>query len=84
MPYYKGYKTSKVAKYFRIRTGLSQTDTALTTEVNLSLALKKYCGNKNVDFETVWAMCHVKAERRGTPEANFVRWVNKCSTKSNK
>ncbi len=84
MPYYKGYKTSKVAKYFRIRTGLSQTDTALTTEVNLALALKKYCGNKNVDFETVWAMGHVKAERRGTPEANFVRWVNKCSTKSKK
>ena len=82
MPYYKGYKTSKVAKYFRIRTGLSQTDTALTTEVNLALALKKYCGDKNVDFETVWAMGHVKAERRGTPEANFVRWVNNCMIKS--
>ena len=84
MPYYSGYRTSKTAKFFRIRSGLSQNDTALTTEVNLALALKKYCGEKNVDFETVWAMKHVKAERRGTPEANFVHWVNKCITGSKK
>ena len=84
MPYYSGYRTSKTAKFFRIRSGLSQNDTALTTEVNLALALKKYCGEKNVDFETVWAMKHVKAERRGTPESNFVHWVNKCITGSKK
>lgn len=84
MPYYSGYKTSKTAKFFRIRSGLSQSDTALTTEVNLALALKRYCGEKNVDFETVWAMKHVKAERRGTPEANLIKWVNKCITKSKK
>lgn len=84
MPYYSGYRTSKTAKFFRIRSGLSQNDTALTTEVNLTLALKKHCGEKNVDFETVWAMKHVKAERRGTPEANFVHWVNKCITGSKK
>lgn len=84
MPNCKGYKTSKAAKFFRIRTGISQADTPLTTEVNLSLALKKYCGNKKVDYETVWAMGHVKAERRGTPEFNLIRWVNKCTTKSNK
>jgi len=84
MPAFEGYKTSKVAKHWRIRSGLSQTDTALTTEVNLSLALKRYCGEKNVDFETVWAMEHVKAERRGTPDENFIKWVNKCVTKSKK
>ena len=84
MPVFKGYKTSKVAKYWRIRSGLSQPNTSLTTEVNLALALKRYCGEKKVDFETVWAMGHVRAERRGTPDENFIRWVNKCVTKSKK
>ena len=84
MPANKGYKTSKVAKHWRIRSGLSQTDTAMTTEINLALALKRFCGEKNVDFETVWGMEHVKAERRGTPDANFIKWVNKCVTKSKK
>lgn len=79
VPGYKGYKTSNAAKYWRIRSGISQTDTALTTEVNLALALKKYCGKQNVDFETVWAMGHVKAERRGTPAENLVKWINKCT-----
>ena len=79
MPQYKGYKTSKSAKYYRIRSGLSQGDTALTTEVNLALALAKL--KKDVDFETVWATGHVKAERRGTPDINFIKWVNKCLEK---
>ena len=78
LPSYKGYKTSKVAKFWRIRTGLSQTDTPLTTEVNLVLALKRFVGSKNVDFETIWGCAHVKAERRGTSSENFVKWVNKC------
>ena len=50
--YYDGYQTSNVVKYWRIRTGINQSDTALTTEVNLALALENY--GKNVDFETVW------------------------------
>ena len=78
MPYYDGYKTSKVAKYWRIRSGLSQTETSLTTEVNLSLALKNFLNPKNVDFETIWGAGHIMAERRGTPSENFVNWVNNC------
>jgi hypothetical protein len=35
---YAGYQTSTVAKYWRIRTGISQGDTALTTEMNLALS----------------------------------------------
>lgn len=31
-----GYGTSTVAKYRRIRTGIEQSDTSLTTEVNLA------------------------------------------------
>ena len=36
---YSGYQTSKPAPYWRIRSGLSQGDTALTVETNLALAL---------------------------------------------
>lgn len=74
--YYKGYKTSNVATYWRIRTGINQSDTALTTEVNLALALKN-CG-ADVDFETVWGQAHVEAERTGDSTTNFVEWVNEC------
>ena len=40
--YYDGYQKSTVADYWRIRTGIAQSDTSLTTEVNLALALKNY------------------------------------------
>lgn len=49
--YYEGYGTSQVASYWRIRTGINQSDTALSTEVNLALALEAY--GADVDFETV-------------------------------
>lgn len=77
--YYEGYKTSDVAKYWRIRTGINQGDTALTTEVNLALALENY-GIENVDFETVWGQAHVEAERTGSSTDNFIAWVNECMT----
>ena len=38
--YYDGYQKSTVADHWRIRTGIAQSDTSLTTEVNLALALK--------------------------------------------
>ena len=34
-----GYRSSTPAKHWRIRTGIAQSDTSLTTEVNLALAL---------------------------------------------
>lgn len=74
--YYDGYKTSNVAKYWRIRTGINQGDTALSTETNLALALKD-CG-ADVDFEMVWGMGHVTAERTGNSTDNFIAWVNEC------
>ena len=40
--YYDGDGSSNVAKYFRIRTGINQGDTALCTEVDLALALAAY------------------------------------------
>lgn len=72
--YYQGYKKSRVAKNWRIRTGINQGDTALSTEVNLSLALKQY-GDLNVDFETVWGQGHTEAERTGKSSTNFIEWV---------
>jgi hypothetical protein len=74
--YYDGYQTANVAQYWRIRTGIDQGDTALTTEVNLALALENY--GRDVDFETVWGLGHTMAERTGTSTENFIQWVNEC------
>ena len=74
----KGYGTAKVAPYWRIRTGIAQPTTSLTTEVNLALALEQYDGVRSVDFETVWAQTHEPAERTGDSTANFIAWVNDC------
>ena len=75
--YYDGYKNANIAKYWRIRTGINQGDTALTTEVNLALALENY-KDTSVDFETVWNQGHDKAERTGESVENFIAWVNEC------
>lgn len=76
-----GYGNSTPAKYWRIRTGLFQSDTSLTTEVNLALALYNNPDVESVDFATVWGMEHVKAERTGTSTENFIAWVNDCLSK---
>ena len=74
----EGYGTSEVAQYWRIRTGITQSDTALSTEVNLALALENYKGVEDVDFETVWGAGHTQAERTGDSTTNFIEWVNEC------
>lgn len=74
--YYEGYQTSEIAKYWRIRSGINQGDTALTTEVNLALALEA-CG-ADVDFATVWGQAHVEAELNGDSTGNFISWVKEC------
>ncbi len=79
--YYDGYNTANVAKYWRIRTGINQSDTALSTEINLTLALRNY--GREVDFETVWGQGHTQAERTGSSTDNFVAWVNECLKEEN-
>jgi len=74
---FEGYETSKVAKFWRIRSGIFQGDTATGTEANLAQALKNY-GIESVDFEAVWGQYHTKAERIGDSTANFISWVNDC------
>lgn len=69
-------KPSTLAKHWRIHTGISQGDTALTTEVNLALALKQRKDVEDVDFATVWEKKHTMAERTGSSTDNFINWVN--------
>ena len=75
----KGYQTSTVARYWRIRTGINQGDCALSTEMNLALALENYDGVESVDFETVWGQGHTQAERSGNSTENFIAWVEDCT-----
>lgn len=75
----QGYETSNVAKYWRIRTGINQGDCALSTEMNLALALQNYASVESVDFETVWGQGHTQAERSGNSTDNFISWVEECT-----
>jgi len=75
----KGRGTSTIAPAWRIRTGITQGDTASTVEVNLALALQQ-AGAGNVDFATIWGQGHTMAELTGTGEENFIAWVTKQAT----
>ncbi|MDU0348365.1 subtype A tannase [Actinomyces sp. MRS3W] len=70
---YEGAGTSTVAPNWRIRTGITQGDTASTVEVNLALALQ--AAGQSVDFATVWGQGHTMAELTGSGEENFISWV---------
>ena len=72
----RGRGTSTIAPAWRIRTGITQGDTASTVEVNLALALQQ-AGADSVDFATIWGQGHTMAELTGTGEANFIAWVTK-------
>ncbi|MBR4323616.1 hypothetical protein [Treponema sp.] len=76
---YKGYKSAKVAKFWRIHAGIFQGDTAVSTEMDYALALKNY-GNevKSVDFTEVWGLYHTEAERTGTSTGNLIAWIKEC------
>ena len=75
----EGFGTSTPAKYWRIRTGINQSDCALSSEMNLALALSSSSSVTDVDFETVWGQGHTQAEREGTSTENFISWVKSCT-----
>ena len=78
-PYYKGYKTSKPAKYWRIHAGIFQGDTAISTEMDYYLALKNYgSAVKDVEFADVWGLYHTEAERTGSSTENLINWIKTC------
>ena len=74
----EGCGSSTVARHWCIRSGIAQSNTALTTELNLALALENDARVDSVDFESVWAQKHVEAERSGNSSGNFIAWVNAC------
>ena len=74
-----GCGKSTVAKYWRIRAGIEQPTTSLTTEINLALALESCDGVESVDFEEVWAQGHEPVERTGESTENFIIWVKDCT-----
>ena len=76
--YYAGCGTSHVASHWRIHTGITQGDTALTVEMNLALALQQNSAVDDVEFQTVWGQGHTMAERTGSGEENFIAWVAEC------
>ena len=78
--YYGGKGTSDVADYFRINTGIAQSDTGNVVEMNLYLALLNY--GKNVKFTTVWEQKHVEAERTGDSTTNFISWLTEIEGNS--
>lgn len=67
------YGSAQVAEHWRIRSGLFQSDTPVTSELNLALALDAY--GVDVDFETVWGQGHTQAERVGSSDENFIAWL---------
>ena len=75
---YEAAGTSTPAAHWRIRTGITQGDTASTTEINLALALAADKRVEDVDFATVWGQGHTMAERTGSSTDNFIEWVNSC------
>ena len=76
--YYDGAGSSDVAKYWRINTGIEQSDTSQCVDVNLYLGVLGKVGSDNVEFSTVWGKGHTQAERTGDSTGNFINWVNKC------
>lgn len=70
--------SSTPAPHWRIRTGIEQGDTSLTTELDLALALEADPRVEDVDFETVWGLGHTTAERTGDATTNLIAWVAGC------
>lgn len=73
LPANEAHGTASVAEHWRIRSGIARSDTPLTSELNLALALSAYGADE--DFETVWGLGHTQAERTGDSDANFIAWV---------
>ena len=76
--HFAGSGTATPAAHWRIRTGINQGDTSLTTELNLALALGMRADVADVDFATVWGQGHTTAERTGSSGESFIAWVEQC------
>ena len=72
------YADVEVAPYWRLSTGLWQSETTFASEANLALALAATEGVQDVDFQPVWAAGYELAERSGDPEDQLVAWICDC------
>lgn len=84
-PEYPGYGKADLAKYWRIHSGIAQSDVGLNTEGNLYLslaALKNEGVIEDVEFAMLWDQKHVKAEAGGasTSPDEFIKWVDEILT----
>lgn len=76
--HYDGYGKAAVAPYWRINSGLAQTNAAICGELNLALALKQYDGVQSVAYQPVWGCGFELAERSGDAQDNLVAWILSC------
>lgn len=74
VPSYEGYRTSTVAPYWRIRSGLFQNHNILPTTINLYLAINNYLKGENIDYKMVWGMGDIK-EIRNKDRTEFIEWI---------
>ncbi|MCD8239310.1 MAG: dockerin type I domain-containing protein [Clostridiales bacterium] len=79
---YEGFGSSDPADHWRIKTGIIQSDTSLTVEMNLYLAILEDIADgviDDVDFSMFWEQGHTTAERAGADSDEcFIEWVNDC------
>ncbi|MCD7778035.1 MAG: hypothetical protein LUH47_05980, partial [Clostridiales bacterium] len=79
---YDGYGSSDPADHWRIKTGIEQSDTSLTVEMNLYLAILEDINDGliyDMDFSMFWEQGHTTAERAGADSDEcFIEWVSGC------
>ena len=76
-----GFGEAGVAEYWRIRSGVMQSQTTLTGELGLAAALRAYDGVADVDCQLVWDAGFAPAERSGSATENLLAWVAECCSK---
>ena len=74
---YAGFATATVARHWRIVTGVQQSETTLTGELNLARALDVYDDVESCEFEAVWDKGFVAAERTGSATSAFLDWLQR-------
>lgn len=76
---YEGYGHAHVAPHWRINAGVFSSESPLTTEANLALALSNTDGVKDVAFNCVWGAGYGLAEQTGNATDNLIAWVTSCA-----
>lgn len=72
---YDGYKSSTIAPYWHIRTGVFQTTEPLTSSINLFLAVNNHPDVKTAELNAVWGMGNItKIQKKDIIE--FIHWIN--------